>query len=153
MEKLYGSENNDIILPNLIIPNMTDEELTHVYKRLKPIVTIDEMKYYLKEYTLYQLRYYLYMQDLATSVKEHINPSLINPVDEFMCFHKFHYYGSFIPTIAEVLSQIPENLIEDSNAFEIVEYPTKMSDVTRYYEAFEKGYHVSKVRTYKIQDK
>lgn len=153
MEKLYGSENNDIILPNLIIPNMTDEELTHIYKRLKPIVTVDEMKYYLKEYTLYQLRYYLYMQDLPTSVKEQINPSLINPVDEFMCFHKFHYYGSFIPTIAEVLSQVPENLIEDSNAFEIVEYPTKMADVTRYYEAFEKGYHVSKVRTYKIQDK
>ncbi len=151
MEKLYGLESNDIILPNLVIPSITDEELEKIYRQLKPIATIDEIKYYLKEYSLQQLRYYFFMQDSVSSITEKIDSSLIDPVAEFICLHKFHYYGSFTPTIAEVLSQIPENLVDDSNAFEIVEYPTKMADVAKYFEAFEKGYHLSKVRTYKIK--
>lgn len=152
MEKLYGLDTNDILLPNLVIPSLTDKELEKIYRQLKPIATVDEIKYYLKEYSLQQLRYYSYMQDFASSISERLDSSLIDPIDEFICLHKFDYYGSFTPTIAEVLSQVPEHLIDDSNAFEIVEYPTKMADVARYFEAFEKGYHLSKVRTYKIKN-
>lgn len=153
MEKLYGTLTDKVLLPNLVIPDITDSELERVYRQLKPIATVDEIKYYLKEYSLYQLRYYSYTENFSSSITEKLDSSLIEPIDDFICLHKFHYYGSFTPTIAEVLSQVPEYLAEDSNAFEIVEYPTKIADVAKYYEAFEKGYHLSKVRTYKIQNK
>ena len=65
MEKLYGLDTNDILLPNLVIPSITDKELEKIYRQLKPIATVGEIKYYLKEYSLYQLRYYSYMQDFA----------------------------------------------------------------------------------------
>ena len=66
MEKLYGLDTNDILLPNLVIPSLTDKELEKIYRQLKPIATVNEIKYYLKEYSLYQLRYYSYMQDFAS---------------------------------------------------------------------------------------
>ena len=111
MEKLYGLDTNDILLPNLVIPSLTDKELEKIYRQLKPIATVDEIKYYLKEYSLYQLRYYSYMQDFASSISERLDSSLIDPIDEFICLHKFDYYGSFTPTIAEVLSQIDATTI------------------------------------------
>ena len=51
MEKLYGLDTNDILLPNLVIPSLTDKELEKIYRQLKPIATVDEIKYYLKEYS------------------------------------------------------------------------------------------------------
>lgn len=149
MTNIFGSEN--IILPDdIYIPTITDERLEEIYKNLKPLISIDKIKYLLKEYTLYELRYLTFI-DKFSSIRSEIQVSTLEETGEFLCFHKFYYYGVFLPKVSEVLAQIPDSLIDESNYFEIVEYPKSMSDVFKYDKVFEKGYHLSRVKTYKTK--
>ena len=54
------------------------------------------------------------------------------------------------PSIAEVLSQAPENVIEEANTFEIIERPHDCEDLSKYKEIINNGFHLSKVRAYKM---
>lgn len=56
MEKLYGGSNFITLPKKLEIPEIDDNRLKELYQLLKPIVTIDEMKYLLREFTLQELR-------------------------------------------------------------------------------------------------
>lgn len=56
----------------------------------------------------------------------------------------------FKPSIAEVLSQAPENVIAQANTFEIIESPKSREDVFKYKEVIDNGFHLSKVRAYKM---
>lgn len=51
MEKLYGGSNFITLPKKLEIPEIDDNRLKELYQLLKPIVTIDEMKYLLREFT------------------------------------------------------------------------------------------------------
>lgn len=52
--------------------------------------------------------------------------------------------------LLEVLSQAPENVIEQANIFEIIESPETREDVFKYKEVIDNGFHLSKVRAYKM---
>lgn len=52
MEKLYCGSNFITLPKKLEIPEIDDNRLKELYQLLKPIVTIDEMKYLLREFTL-----------------------------------------------------------------------------------------------------
>ena len=41
---------------NKLIPEITDEELLNLYKAVKPIVTLNDIKFSLKKYNLEELR-------------------------------------------------------------------------------------------------
>ena len=56
----------------------------------------------------------------------------------------------FKPSIAEVLSQAPKNVIAEANTFEIIESPETREDVFKYKEVIDYGFHLSKVRAYKM---
>lgn len=150
MEKLYGS-NNFVTLPKkLEIPEIDDKRLKELYQLLKPIITIDEMKYLLKEFTLQELRNQSYIWNRHEDKRDVVDSSKLETVDDFLCLHTWGYYGVFKPSIAEVLSQAPENVIEQANIFEIIESPETREDVFKYKEVINNGFHLSKVRSYKM---
>lgn len=150
MEKLYG-DNNFVTLPKKFeIPEIDDKRLKELYQLLKPIVTIDEMKYLLREFTLQELRNQSYIWNRHEDKRDIVDSSRLETVDDFLCLHTFGYYGLFKPSIAEVLSQAPESVIEQANTFEIIESPETREDVFKYKEVIDNGFHLSKVRAYKM---
>ena len=150
MEKIYGG-NNFITLPKkLEIPEIDDKRLKELYHLLKPIVTIDEMKYLLREFTLQELRNQSYIWNRHEDKRDIIDPNKLETVDDFLCLHTWGYYGLFKQSIAEVLSQAPESVIEQANTFEIIESPETREDVFKYKEVIDNGFHLSKVRAYKM---
>ena len=150
MEKLYGG-SNFITLPKKIeIPEINDKRLKELYQLLKPIVTIDEMKYLLREFTLQELRNQSYIWNRHEDKWDVIDPNKLETGDDFLCLHTGGYYGLFKPSIAEVLSQAPESVIEQANTFEIIESPETREDVFKYKEVIDNGFHLSKVRAYKM---
>ena len=150
MEKLYGGSNFVTLPKKLEIPEIDDNRLKELYRLLKPIVTIVEMKYLLREFTLQELRNQSYIWNRAEDKRDVVDPSKLETVDDFLCLHTWGYYGLFKPSIAEVLSQAPENVIEQANTFEIIESPETREDVFKYKEVIDNGFHLSKVRAYKM---
>lgn len=133
------------------IPEIDDKRLKELYQLLKPIVTIDEIKYLLREFTLHELRNQSYIWDSKEDKRDVVDSSKLEIVDDFLCLHTWGYYGLFKPSIAEVLSQAPKNVIEQANTFEIIERPETLEDVFKYKEVIDNGFHLSKVRTYKMK--
>lgn len=150
MEKLYGGSNFIILPKKLEIPEIDDNRLKELYQLLKPIVTIDEIKYLLREFTLQELRNQSYIWNRHEDKRDVVDPSRLETVDDFLCLHTWGYYGLFKPSIAEVLSQAPESVIEQANTFEIIESPETREDVFKYKEVIDNGFHLSKVRAYKM---
>lgn len=150
MEKLYGGSNFITLPKKLEIPEIDDNRLKELYQLLKPIVTIDEMKYLLREFTLQELRNQSYIWNRHEDKRDVVDPSRLETVDDFLCLHTWGYYGLFKPSIAEVLSQAPESVIEQANTFEIIESPETREDVFKYKEVIDNGFHLSKVRAYKM---
>ena len=150
MEKLYGSSNFITLPKKLEIPEIDDKRLKELYQLLKPIVTIDEMKYLLREFTLQELRNQSYIWNRHEDKRDVVDPNKLETVDDFLCLHTWGYYGLFKPSIAEVLSQAPESVIEQANTFEIIESPETREDVFKYKEVIDNGFHLSKVRAYKM---
>ena len=150
MEKLYGGSNFVTLPKKLEIPEIDDKRLKELYQLLKPIVTIDEMKYLLREFTLQELRNQSYIWNRQVDKRDVVDSSKLETVDDFLCLHTWGYYGVFKPSIAEVLSQAPENVIEQANTFEIIECPETREDVFKYKEVINNGFHLSKVRAYKM---
>lgn len=150
MEKLYGGSNFITLPKKLEIPEIDDKRLKELYHLLKPIVTIDEMKYLLREFTLQELRNQSYIWNRDEDKRDIIDLSRLETVDDFLCLHTWGYYGLFKPSIAEVLSQAPENVIAEANTFEIIESPETREDVFKYKEVIDNGFHLSKVRAYKM---
>lgn len=150
MEKLYGGSNFITLPKKLEIPEIDDNRLKELYQLLKPIVTIDEMKYLLREFTLQELRNQSYIWNRHEDKRDVVDPNKLEIVDDFLCLHTWGYYGLFKPSIAEVLSQAPESVIEQANTFEIIESPETREDVFKYKEVIDNGFHLSKVRAYKM---
>ncbi len=150
MEKLYGGSNFITLPKKLEIPEIDDNRLKELYQLLKPIVTIDEIKYLLREFTLQELRNQSYIWNRHEDKRDVVDPSRLETVDDFLCLHTWGYYGLFKPSIAEVLSQAPESVIEQANTFEIIESPETREDVFKYKEVIDNGFHLSKVRAYKM---
>ena len=150
MEKLYGGSNFITLPKKLEIPEIDDNRLKELYQLLKPIVTIDEMKYLLREFTLQELRNQSYIWNRHEDKRDVVDPNKLETVDDFLCLHTWGYYGLFKPSIAEVLSQAPESIIEQANTFEIIESPETREDVFKYKEVIDNGFHLSKVRAYKM---
>lgn len=150
MEKLYGGSNFITLPKKLEIPEIDDKRLKELYQLLKPIVTIDEMKYLLREFTLQELRNQSYIWNRHEDKRDVVDPNKLETVDDFLCLHTWGYYGLFKPSIAEVLSQAPESVIEQANTFEIIESPETREDVFKYKEVIDNGFHLSKVRACKM---
>jgi len=133
---------------NVSIPEITDEELRTRYERIKPIVEIEGKKYLLRNFA--DLRNVSYIWNVHQDKREEINIDEYIALEEhdFECIHEYGYYGFFKPSIAEVLAQIPSDLANIVDLFEIIEKPEIAEDFSKNKIIFENGYHISKVRLY-----
>lgn len=63
-------------------------------------------------------------------------------------YHTWAYYGFFKPSIAEVLAQLPADMVRKVKAFELVGEPQTAADFNKDREAFDAGYHVAEAVFY-----
>lgn len=131
------------------IPKITDEELLKRYAKIKPIVDIGGKKYFLREFTLKELRSFSYIWKKDEDKTQEVNmEEYVSIGEDFECLHTYGYYGLFKPSIAEVLSQIKDIDVELVDAFEIIKSPETMEDFGKNINAFNQGFHSSIVRLY-----
>ena len=72
----------------------------------------------------------------------------LKPLADITTYHSYGYYGLFKPSIAEVLAQIPEVLLQRVVAFEIVDRPETAEDLNKHSEALNAGYHFATTRLF-----
>ena len=124
------------------IPPIDGERLAELVERIKPIVDFPRKgKCYIKPVD-------------PSKVAYTFDPKPTEPagdlvtLDDITTYHGYGYYGIFKPSIAEVLAQIPTELIDRVVAFEIIDWPRDASDLNREREALDAGYHVATTRLY-----
>lgn len=132
------------------IPEISRELLLSRYKRIKPIVDIDGKKYFLREFKENELTDIAYLWHADEDKREEVNMNEYVALIEhdFECIHDYGSPNLFKPSIAEVLAQIPGKLSQLVCAFEIIEYPQTAYDFNKNKNAFDNGFHTSKVRLY-----
>lgn len=114
-----GYENCKIILPSI-----SDEELINRYKKIKPIIMFEDSYYDLREFTPDELRKYSYIYNIETNKKNVIDMSKLTTIGEFPCYHTYYgYHYRFKPSIEEILSQFPDNLLKDADSFYLCSIP------------------------------
>lgn len=119
------------------IPEVPEERIRELAERIKPVIN----GRYIKPVDLFKVAY-TWDPKLA---KRAVN---LEPVRDITTYHTFGYYGFFKPSIAEVLAQIPADLLEKVVAFEIIGSPTTADDLNRESVALNAGYHVAVTRLY-----
>ena len=133
------------------IPHITDEELIRRYLNIKPVAKIGEVQYWLREYTLHELRHYPFFMSITLDKRKPVGEELSrHDYEDFRCIHSYGKYGLFNPSIAEILAQIPEEPLKyfTIDAFEIIDDPTNSGNIKKFREAMERGFHFSIVRLY-----
>ncbi len=152
MNALYGP-GKGIMIPQqkLEIPKINDTRLKELYHILKPIVSVENLKYYIRKFTLQELRTLTYTLNRDDNKMKRIDEKELEWVEDFLCLHSIGNFGLFQPKIAEVLSQVPEKTLEEANIFEIIDYPKTEEDMNKFPEITNHGFHLSKVRSYKLR--
>lgn len=138
-------------MKNYSIPYMSDEELMRRYLKIKPVATVDGVKYWLRNYSLKELSNMSYIWYARTDKQAPVGTALEHHTCyDFECLHTYGYPGFFKPSISEVLAQIPEEIFKQYSidAFEIIDRPRCSADFNKHKEAFDKGFHTSIVRLY-----
>lgn len=138
-------------MKKISIPVISDEELMRRYLKIKPVAEVHGTKYWLRDYSLNELKNTSYFWTIIPDKIRPVGKQLSNHTHyDFECFHKSGYPGFFKPRIAEILAQIPQEVYENYSidAFEIIKRPTCVEDLNKHKEATSQGFHVSTVRLY-----
>lgn len=135
---------------NVSIPQISKEEVIKRYKKVKPIVTINNTKYWLRDFNENELTQISFLDNIINNKANVVdcNDLVQIPGTDFDCIHKYEYPGIFQANVAEILAQIPKAIIDYVDAFEIIDMPRTLSDVYKNKMIFDNGFHMSKVRLY-----
>ena len=128
---------------------ISDEKLLKLYEKIKPIVDIEDRKYLIREFALNELRYSSYLTD--SNVTDEVRASSLETIGEFDCYHTISSREIFEPKIADVLSQMPGELVLKAKAFEIIGIPKLVKDMNSDIRLINSDYHLSKVRVYSMK--
>ena len=150
MQNIYKDAGVVDLPKKLEIPKISDDELKKLYEKLKPIVTINDVKYLLREFSFEELSDISYIWERYEDKRDKVDEKNLEVIDDFLCLHKYGYHGLFKPSIKEVLAQMPQSIIEKANTFEIIEQPENADDLNKYVDVVNAGYHLSKVRAYNL---
>lgn len=149
--KLYNNSIPVKIDRPIEINYLDEAELNARYERIKPLVTINGLTYTLRPFKPHELCDQSYIWEAEKDKRKVIDKERLEVIENFITLHEYGYYGLFKPSINEVLSQLPEKSIKEAQYFEIIESPRTRSDVFRYTEVVNAGYHAAVVRTYKVK--
>ncbi len=118
------------------IPRLDYDELRRRADAIKPLVRSDVgVLNYIEEPSLSQVSFIWdpVVTDAAEGLEE---------VTRIVTLHTFGYAALFKPSIAEVLSQIPEDMLEQVKAFEIFG-PATADDLNANLEELQESFHVA----------
>jgi hypothetical protein len=136
----------------LVIPEISEDRLRKLYSRIKPLVEDrDGNKYTLEEFTPDELRELSYSWNHEEDRKDIIDTNNLETIQDFPCLHTWGYYGLFKPSIAEIRSQMPAEVTEEADFFEIVEWPKDANDLNKQIDIVNAGFHLSTVRAYRLK--
>ena len=121
--------------------DLPDEEIARRAKTIRPVVKFGEKLHYIKPVDLHTVAY-------TWDPKKAEKATGLKPLKEITTLHRWSYYGFFKPSIAEVLSQIPEDLVDRVVAFQIIECPETAEDLNKNYFELISGFHVATTLLY-----
>ena len=125
------------------IKELSTNKLLELSKSIKPIVhgqylrNLNSRELFMTSFTD--------LDDPEDFAKD-VDYSKLSVLEDRKMLHTWNFPSSFKPTVSEVLSQIPEELLSKVIAFEILEGALGMKGA--FIEEFKEGYHVSIVRLY-----
>ena len=128
-------------LMNFSIPPISRERVLELVERIHPLVERDEKLWHIAPCDPWKIAFSW-------------DPTLRRPALDFVpgiSFPTLHTYGApvfFKPSIAEVLAQIPEELIDEVDAFS-VKGPDTAADLNKNIDALNAGFHVATTTLYK----
>lgn len=114
---------------------LTDAQIEEMLKTIKPTVRQEDGLYYIESVDARNTDF-TYRPTFAERAQR------LTEVARILTLHSFAYVGLFKPTIAEVLSMIPESLIGEVKAFETVG-PENSLDLHDQQVAGDASYHVA----------
>lgn len=121
-----------------IYPSRTKDMEEH-FKRIRPIIRVKGIPHFVPK---------------CDSFDYYFDIEKIGPEAQFLSLSReiktYHYRSrsTFSPRAAEVIAQIPEDLFDIVNAFEIVNTPKNLTEMLQEPEAFLLGYHTATTRLY-----
>ena len=118
---------------------ITDEQIEELYAKLRPVVTVDGVKFLLKKYTLEEIKNKAFLTSKKEDKESFIENSKIEVKGVFDYIKEYKNPLSFNPTIEDILAYIPKSYMEDADAFEIAETPRVSGNN-----------HITKLMTYKL---
>ena len=148
--EIQQDSGHRIMTKKIILPYLTDDELLCRYKRISPIVLYKEYYYLLKKLSLEFIRSHSYISDLDKMPKKQIDIARAQVLDEFVCYHSYGTFATFKPSVAEILQQFPDNLLNKANAFVMTEKPSQVKGEEDTSEIMDAGCHTSKVRALRL---
>jgi hypothetical protein len=122
--------------PRIHIPEITNERLNELLLRIKPVVEFNGVKHWIKKC---HPRDVAYTWDARKAGKA---PAL-KELRAIRTYHTYGYHGMFKPSIAEVIAQIPADIIDQVTEFEIVKRPLTATDLNEESRALNAGFHVA----------
>jgi len=133
------------------LPFMSVAEIVKCYKTIRPITFFGNRPFFLQELSAEDLTEFSYIH-LEDSNRQEVDMNTISMLREMNMLHKYTYHGFFQPTVGEVISQIPKELLRKVVAFEIIKQPGIDYDFKFHSKEFEAGFHVSTVRLYSTRE-
>jgi hypothetical protein len=124
------------------VPEISVERLDELFSFIKPVVRKGDDLFYIAPPELQEASFLWdpVVTAQATNLQE---------VGRIVTYHRYGYYGMFKPSIAEVLSQIPEHFIRGTLAFETVG-PETTDDLNKNIDIVNEGYHVAETILYSV---
>lgn len=135
------------------IPEMDENELVKCYAHISPIVKKEDGKsFYLRRLSDKEIsnKAYTWLTD-KSDYGDEVDYTKLEEIAVLSMLHTFGYYGFFKPSVAEVIRQIPCELLDQTIAFEMISKPNTVADLNHSKEALNAGFHVSAVRLYKAK--
>ena len=124
------------------VPEMSEQRLLELVERIKPVMTFkDEGCCYIKPVDPLSEAYMWDAEPAGRAVG-------LKALCDITTYHPYGYYGSFKPSVAQVILQIPPEHQDKVVAFEIVKHPETADDLDPESEIFNSGYLVATTRLY-----
>lgn len=124
----------------ILIPPITDRELKR-WGHIRPVMVFHRQLYYIKPGDPRN-------ESFVWDAKRVERADKISPIQDIRTYHGFSYHGFFKPSVAEVLAQIPKELLPEVAAFEIIKRPENAANLNEEKEALNQGFHVATTRLY-----
>ena len=128
---------------------LDDKKLEELNNKIIPIIEKNGKKYTTyNNFSLKEVKGKGYFANEASFAKE-VEPYSLSEITCVEMLHRYCRSEVVNPTIAEILSQIPDEYLEKTIAYEVVEYAKFAADFLKHKDEFDDGFHVSKVVLYK----